>query len=246
MFIDNLIPSFFGALSSPFCFVDRLRHPKLVSFGLYANLKKMQQRQIIEGIDSIWDVGANHGQYAFMAHKVWPDLPIFSFEPDPDSYKCLKETFSRFEIKGKTYPLALDDNSQVRELLRYSDSVNNSLLKRDTEAPCSEAIEVSCSRLDDIPDTNEFNSAFLKLDVQGYEAKVLKGSESFLSKCRYVQIEVAFSPVYSGAADISEILVMMKKYGFECIQILDLLREQSQNGRLIEMDLLFSRIVEKA
>jgi FkbM family methyltransferase len=242
MFIDNLIPSFFGALSSPFCFIDRLRHPELISFGLYANLKKMHQKQIIEGIDSIWDVGANRGQFAFMAYKVWPELPIFSFEPDPVSYESLKETFSRFSIEGKTYHLALSDNSNPKELLRYADAVNNSLLKRHTEDPTSESVEVSCSKLDEIADINKFKAAFLKLDVQGYEASVLKGSEFFLSKCRYVQIEVAFSPAYSGAADIGEMLTLMKSYGFECIQILDLLRDKSKQNQILEMDLLFSRI----
>ncbi len=242
MFIDNLIPSIFGVLSSPLCFINRLRHPKLISFGLYANLEKMHQRQIIEGIDSIWDVGANRGQFAFMAHKVWPELPIFSFEPDPESFAGLKQTFSRFNIDGKIYHLALSNNSTPKNLLRYADAVNNSILKRHTEEPLSESIEVACAKLDEIVDSNKYNAAFLKLDVQGYEVNVLKGGESFLSKCRYVQIEVAFSPAYSGAADIGEMLTLMKSYGFECIQILDLLRDKSKQNQILEMDLLFSRI----
>jgi precorrin-6B methylase 2 len=70
MFLDNLLPSFIGAVAAP--------------------IAKMKSKGAISGIDSIWDVGANHGQFAFMAHNVWPDLPIYSFEPDPSSVEKLQ------------------------------------------------------------------------------------------------------------------------------------------------------------
>lgn len=90
MFLDNLLPSFIGAVAAPSYFIKRLLYPDMVSFGLLANLAKMSSRGTITGIDSIWDVGANHGQFAFMAHNVWPDLPIYSFEPDPSSVEKLQ------------------------------------------------------------------------------------------------------------------------------------------------------------
>jgi len=153
-----------------------------VSFGLLANLAKMSSRGTIAGIDSIWDVGANHGQFAFMAHNVWPNLPVYSFEPDPDSYEKLQNNFKKFSIIGQTFCYALSDKVESKQLLRYADNVNNSLLKNDSyEDGITESLTVECTTLNAISRVaSEVTSAFLKLDVQGFELAVLAGADSFL------------------------------------------------------------------
>lgn len=243
MFLDNLLPSFIGAVAAPICFIKRLRHPEMVSFGLLANLAKMKSRGTISDIDSIWDVGANHGQFAFMAHNVWPDLPIYSFEPDPSSFEKLQHNFKKFSIIGQAFCYALSDKVESKQLLRYADNVNNSLLKSELyEDGISESLTVECTTLNIISRVApEVNSAFLKLDVQGFELAVLAGAESFLEKCLFVQIEVSFSPTYSGGAHAGEIILAMRKYGFECIDILDLLRDKNGLHKIIEADLLFKK-----
>lgn len=244
MFLDNLLPSFVGAIAAPQCFIKRLQHPSMVSFGLLANLAKMKSRGTISKIDSIWDVGANYGQFAFMAHNVWPDLPIYSFEPDSISYENLELNFNKFSIKGKSFCFALSDTVESKRLLRYSDNVNNSLLENDTYADSSiDSMTVACTTLDVISKlAPEVNSAFLKLDVQGFELVVLRGAEAFLDKCLFVLIEVSFSPTYSGGAHAGEIILAMRDYGFECIEILDLLRDKKSLHKIIEADLLFKKI----
>jgi len=56
-----------------------------------------------------------------------------------------------------------------------------------------------------------------------------------------VQIEVSFSPTYSGGAHAGEIILAMREYGFECIDILDLLRDKNGSHKIIEADLLFKK-----
>jgi FkbM family methyltransferase len=241
MFLDNLLPTYIGALASPKCFVHRILYPEMVSFGLLANLSKMKSRGVINDIDSIWDIGANHGQFAFMANKVWPNLPIYSFEPDPDSYQKLVANFNRFSIKGNTYSYALSDKTESKEFIRYAEGVNNSLLTAtSTLQKPVDKIQVECTTLDSfskkIPD---FRAAFLKIDVQGFELAVINGAKNFLSRCKYVQIEVSFSPNYEGGAHAGEVMLAMRDLGFECIEILDLLRDKKSTNKLIEADLLF-------
>lgn len=244
MFLDNLLPSFIGAVAAPLSFIKRIRHPDMVSFGLLANLAKMRSRGIISGIDSIWDVGANCGQFAYMAHKVWPNIPVFSFEPDPDSYKKLQLNFEKFSIKGNSYPYALGDKVESKQLLRYADNVNNSLLQNDhyADGRAIDNVRVECTTLDIISRIiPEVNSAFLKLDIQGFELVALAGAENFLKNCLFVQIEVSFSPTYLGGAHAGEIILAMRGYGFECIDILDLLRDKNGSHRIIEADILFKK-----
>lgn len=242
MFLDNLLPSYFGALASPLNFILRIRYPEMVSFGLLASLSKMKSKGIISNIDSIWDIGANHGQFAFMANKVWPNLPIYSFEPDPDSYQKLVANFNRFSILGNTFIYALSDKTGSKEFIRYADDVNNSLLTATSSSQKSiDKIQVECITLDSFSKTlPDIRAAFLKLDVQGFELAVINGAKDFLTRCKYVQIEVSFSPNYEGGAHAGEVMLVMHDLGFECIEILDLLRDKKSANKLIEADLLFN------
>lgn len=244
MFLDNLLPSFIGALAAPFCFVKRIRYPEMVSFGMLASLKRMKLNRTIHGIDSIWDIGANHGQFAFMANSVWPELPIYSFEPDPATYHKLENHFKKFSIQGRTFSYALGNKLESKQLVRYSNNVNNSLLENNLlRDDVLDKYLVECITLDKIAlEFPEVKNAFLKLDVQGFELMVLAGANNFLKNCLFVQIEVSFSPSYLEGAHAGEILTKMNELGFECIEILDLLRDKTNGNKLVEADILFSRV----
>ena len=198
MFLDNILPSYLGALGSPKCFLKRLQHPELVSFGLLASLSAMRDRNVIANIDSIWDVGANQGQFAFMANTVWPTLPIYSFEPDPDSFEKLSANFKKFNILGKPYLSALSDKKEVKKLMRYGANVNNSFLTRNEENLST--IDVACTTLDLMGDSMpNIRAAYLKLDVQGFELTVLTGAQEFLKNVNMFKLKFPFhQPMLAG------------------------------------------------
>jgi FkbM family methyltransferase len=239
MFLDNLLPACMGALASPAALFRRLRHRELVSFGLLANLAAMRRKSVIADIDSVWDVGANQGQFAFMAHSVWPRLPIYSFEPDPECFSRLERNFSKFRIPGRPFNVALGAERREMELVRYAEKVNNSFLPRLSDHhTLQDRITVDCNTLDEIAKRfPEVRSAFLKLDVQGFELSVLNGADDFLGRCRYVLAEVAFSSAYAGGAHADEVMAALRGHGFECIQFVDVLRDA--DGSVVEADMLF-------
>ena len=242
MFLDNLLPSGLAVLAAPHAVWHRITNPKKVSFGLLANLYAMRRRKEIIGIDSIWDIGANEGQFAFMAHTVWPELPIYSFEPDPICFGKLDGTFKEFSISGRTFPCALGSEKITKSLIRYSESVNNSFLQRvDVKQDEQVKFEVQCATLDGVSEQIQWGrNAFLKLDVQGFELNVLAGAVDFLKRCRYVQIEVSFASTYHSGANADEVLRFMREHGFQCVEILDLLRNKQAGTRdITEVDLLF-------
>lgn len=242
MFLDNLLPASLGALAVPGAFMQRLKHPDMVSYGLLANLSAMQSKRVIHSIDSVWDVGANIGQFAFMAHYVWSNLPVYSFEPDPAVFGKLTLNRQRFSIPGEAFNCALGDQIGEVELFQCEDSVNNSLLEpafADLQAQ-TDRVSVQCRTLDDVLHASAFQPerALLKLDVQGFEHAVIQGASEFLQHCRYTIIEVALSSKYRHAAQAEDILRLMRERGFECIQILDVLRSDD-SSTILEMDLLF-------
>jgi FkbM family methyltransferase len=244
MFLDNLLPQFFGVIGSPICFIKRILYPEMVSFGLLANLAKMKSKGVIRDIDSIWDIGANRGQFAFMANSIWPNLPIYSFEPEKTSYECLVKNFKKYSFIGKTYNCAISNDTQSKQFYRFQNDVNNSLLENSSyKEGFIDSELVSCNTLDSIfSDVKDVNSAFLKLDVQGFELSVLAGATNFLEKCLYVLVEVSFSPTYAGGAHAGEVITVMRENGFQCINILDVLRDPAAPNKIMEADLLFENI----
>ena len=244
MYLDNLLPKGLAAFAAPGCLWKRILHPDLVSFGLMANLASARRRGLIREIDAIIDVGANVGQYAYMAHAVWPDAPVFSFEPDPACYAKLQSMFRRHGVPGQCLQLAVGERSEERSFRLQENSAQISFLARaDVAGGCSREIKVQCTTLDDaaklLPGRRR---ALLKVDTQGYEMAVLAGAREFLAGCAFVQLEVAFRRSYEGQPDAVAVMAHMRDRGFTCIEILDILRDRSAPGDPIaEADLLFAR-----
>lgn len=244
MYLDNLLPKGFAAFAAPKCLWKKILNPSLVSFGLMANLASARRRGLIRDIDAIIDVGANVGQYAYMAHAVWPDIPVFSFEPDPECYAKLQSTFHRHSLQGQCFQLAVGDRSEERYFRLQENSAQSSFLARsDVDGGCTREIPVQCTTLDDaarlLPRRRD---ALLKVDTQGYEIAVLAGAREFLTDCAFVQIEVAFRRSYEGQPDAIAVMSQMRDLGFVCVEILDILRDQSvPGGPIAEADLLFAR-----
>lgn len=251
MFLDNLISPHWAALADPRNFVLRLRYPELVSFGLLANLDAMRKKGVLEGIDAIIDVGANRGQFAYMASRVCPDVPVVSVEPDPDSFRGLKKVFDRFSIRGTCLRTALSDHTGIAKLNRYASDACNSLLSPvagDMVVTGSEDVEVTT--LDAVADeaVADARRLFLKIDVQGAELNVLAGALRTLRRCALVLVEVSFRQSYEGGARLHEVLACLDEQGFRVLEIIDTLRERRGRGAsLKEADLLlFNERLEEA
>lgn len=217
-------------------------HPKLVSFGLLANLHLLGKCGVFKEVDGIVDVGANIGQFAFMAHSALPGLPIFSFEPDAACFEGLQRTFKMHHINGKCFPLAISDEAGQAHLNVYASTANNSLLRRQHEEAVAIS-EVTCATLDGLwEELSALKAPFLKIDVQGAELAVLRGAKKFLERCKFVQLEVSLVSSYAGNAHVAEVMTVMRSAGFSCWEIVDVLRgKRPDDLGIAEMDLLFIR-----
>jgi FkbM family methyltransferase len=71
---------------------------------------------------------------------------------------------------------------------------------------------VQTVRLDDINEAS--GASFLKIDVQGAELDVLKGSRNILSKCAVVEVEAEFVEIYKGQPTFSQLDQWLNRSGF--------------------------------
>lgn len=240
MYLENLLPRHLAALAAPGCLLHRLLQPKLVSFGLMANLRAQRARGAFDGIGAVVDVGANIGQFAYMISRTLPAVPVHSIEPDPASFAGLQATFARFGIRGGCIHAAASDHAGEGALNRHADSVNNSML---AVSGGSGSVPVRLARLDDL--LGEMPAAarlLLKLDVQGYEMHVLRSAEATLARSNAVIVEVNFERTGTEFAKPEAVMGWLAARGFALHDLLDTLRHPAgEGGGLREADLLFLR-----
>jgi FkbM family methyltransferase len=194
--------------------LDLVRYHPRYSIGPYAYISSLK-------INTVIDVGAHTGEFAKMITGILPDAAVISFEP-------LKEEFLQLESqlrdipRARAFNLALGDQSGIVDMHRsaYSQSSSlRSMTKLHKEAfpeSAGEVMErVEVRRLDEIAAKLSLEPEILiKIDVQGYEDKVLAGADRVLSISKAAIIEVSFRELYEGQPLFDSIHATLKQKGF--------------------------------
>ncbi len=89
-----------------------------------------------------------------------------------------------------------------------------------------------------LSDLGDFSKGLLKLDVQGFELKVLEGATETLTRCAYVYAECSARELYEGQALYGEVAGFLAEHGFREISRHN---EMLIDGDLVQADFLFGR-----
>jgi FkbM family methyltransferase len=145
----------------------------------------------------IFDVGANVGDYSESLGKVFPSAKIYSFEPNPYSYDILSKNLTAYHSKKLNIGLS-EVPGKAKIFTDSSDlsSCHASLFKevienKKNEIPATE-IEVYIDTVDNFCRQEGIDHIdFIKIDTEGNEYKVLKGSSEMLTngKIQFIQFE---------------------------------------------------------
>ncbi len=82
-------------------------------------------------------------------------------------------------------------------------------------------IEVPVKRLDDI--LARYSTPFgLKIDVEGFEIAVLEGAEGIMADVEFAIVECALSKTFNRTERFSDLVELMRRYGFELYDILNI------------------------
>lgn len=135
----------------------------------------------------IFDVGANIGQTTSRFRRTYPHADIFSFEPFPSTFDQLEEKF-REDSQVHVYCLACSSERSQAEFHVSSVGLLNSLLPPIDDSdrgfsPGRKPIRVSTTTIDSFCGEHNIDHIdILKIDVQGAEELVLRGSASMLNR----------------------------------------------------------------
>lgn len=221
-----------------------LNWPKfsLTSFAMISQLMR-------QGVSpkTVIDVGANVGQFAVASAKLFPNVCVHSFEPNPACANLLSNHVKSLR-NVLVYPIALGDKDGEIAFHVNSHSHSSSILpltKNHLEAfPNARevsSIQVKVSTLDRVfSGVGLVKPVLLKLDVQGYEAQALRGAADTLKRVDYVVLEASFKPMYEGEMLFMDVVHLMEGYGFSFSRPIGWLPDP-HTGEIIQMDALFCK-----
>lgn len=221
--------------------LDILRTSKSPTHSLLG-LKNLAIRTIIDG-------GANTGQFARMISNIFTEAHIYCFEPLLEPFKELNQWAERQRNgKVKTFNLALGGGEGILEMFSHIEhSPSSSFLK--TTKLCESfypftkkhvSIPVKLTTLDKwvkslaSPLKPEI---LIKLDVQGYEDRVIRGGQKTFGIAKACILEVSLDQLYEDQATFKDISSLLYEFGYRYAGNLN--QTYADDGHVIYINAVF-------
>jgi len=203
----------------------------------------------ISGVDIIFDIGANEGQFAKEIRDSGYRGKTVSFEPLSSARVKLLELAKRDKNWIIHDQCAIGDQNGQIEINIAGNSVSSSvlpMLQSHSSAAVGSAYiaseRVPISRLDSVADKYlEPNSnLFIKIDTQGYEWQVLNGAHETLKRANGVLCELSLVPLYEGQRLWKDVIDRLDAEGF-ALWALQKGFTDPRTGQSLQMDAIFFR-----
>ncbi|HTW94976.1 MAG TPA: FkbM family methyltransferase, partial [Tepidisphaeraceae bacterium] len=136
----------------------------------------------------LFDVGGNYGVFTVALAREHPNSTIHTFEPGPRIFQVLEGNVRRNGLENvRRNPMAVSDSCGT---VRFTQSTSCDALNRLGEdvsdtTQGSRTFDVQAITIDDYcQNAGVDRIAFLKIDVEGAEPKVLRGARNMLTEQR--------------------------------------------------------------
>ena len=173
-----------------------------------------------------WDIGANIGLYSIYASLKHSDIQVISFEPSTSNLRTLSRNISinNLDKKITISQLPLSNLSFETKTLNETNFLEG--YSQNTFGPeinfegkkmnISNKYKILGTSVDYLTNNNILNFPnYIKIDVDGIEHLIMKGSIKTLNNEKLKSILVEINENYS--EQYTEILKIMEKSGFRCI-----------------------------
>ena len=214
----------------------------VVSGALFFNVYEKSESRFIKSICfkgmKTLDIGANIGYYTALTSKAAGEEGlIVAIEPDPESYKYLSKTINASKFDNIiSFNLAASDIKQKLPLFISKDNRGDNRLYQNEEN--RETIEVDCFTMDELLLGNQiYNLDLIKIDVQGYEPKVIKGMQQIIESSNELILLTEFWPkgILQAGENPQEYLTILRKMNFKLFELkpngsLILLKKENDNN----------------
>ena len=138
------------------------------------------QQNFANQINVIFDIGALYGYFSLISKSMFPQATVFSFEMNPESYSALVNNINCNKHLGiptsRCINMGLSNNTSLQKKV-FCDKFT---LIEDGES--ENLAQIDIMSIDDFCRISGFFPDLIKLDVEGYQAKILSGGENIIEK----------------------------------------------------------------
>lgn len=170
-------------LCNPRSHVER----QIIRDGLYAPHILHFMVEFLRPHTSVIDVGANVGAYSVPLATAFPDIQVHAFEPHPLAIERFqRNVFLNKAANIRLHPVGVGETSGIREFYMFDaeDVGSSSFVKPSTDDKRGRSVPLTVVALDDFFEEERQKVSVIKIDVQGYEAGVLKGARTIIARDR--------------------------------------------------------------
>jgi FkbM family methyltransferase len=228
-------------------------HPSLFALrqrgGLIDTFQRLSQSWFRElNIATVLDIGANIGQFAVTINSLLPKAQVYSFEPLPDCFEKL-QTRMRGVRNFMAFNLALGED------------IGDLMFERNNFSPSSSFLSISEVHKEAFPHTRDYSQVkvkierldhivenlvityplMVKIDVQGYEDRVLRGGAQTIRRSKIIILETSFMTLYKGQPLFDDIYQTLVNWGYTYAGALDQLYSP-HDGRVLQEDSVFVKV----
>ncbi len=197
-------------------------------------------------IDTVFDVGANDGDYSRILRILGYKNRIISFEPLKSVFELLqKESSKKKNWFAYNYAIGEENTFSTINIAgnSYSSSILEMLPAHVESEPKSKYIgreKIEIKRLDSVFSSfcNDDNKIMLKIDTQGYEKNVIDGASGILDKISLIQLEMSIIPMYKNETLFTEMISYLDEKGFQLASLEDGFYN-NKTGQLLQVDGIF-------
>jgi FkbM family methyltransferase len=205
---------------------------------------------------TILDVGANRGQFAEFLASRFPNAHIYSFEPLPNTFADLSNLAENMRNKKKqrvdVFNLALGEEEKVIEIICHEDHTPSSSFLQTTEFlegmyPLTKKqlpISVKMTTLDRWRKEQQIElepEILIKVDVQGFEDRVIKGGEETFGMAKACILEMNIDQLYKDQASCKDLFLLLYNLGYHYAGNLDQSFAFASDMHVISVDAIFIR-----
>ena len=197
-------------------------------------------------IEKIIDVGAHKGEFLEIMLKNENVNYFYAFEPQKNIFDQLNEKFSENK-KVTLFNCALDEKVSSKKLMINKLSMTSTLAEINensfylklknfltfSKSNFIDKYDVQTNTIDKIFEKTNLQKTLIKIDVEGFEINVIKGSQTKLKEIPFILLENQFGNHYKNNSfkDILKLLNqqnfrILKKFIFPTMHYQDILFEK--------------------
>jgi FkbM family methyltransferase len=218
--IFKQIISFFSRIGCIYLFSKKIvdYHDNLNNCELETNGELAFLQRNIADFKTVFDVGANVGEWSLLVNGLRPEASVYSFEPVGATYQKLAS--QNFNQNTKLYNLALGDSvGETEFFINADDSTLNSAYNRNDNRGASEKVKMDT--VDNFCMVNKIEKIdFLKIDVEGYELAVLRGAKKMIADHKIGVVQFEYGGTYIDAHILlKDVFVLFQFEGYAVYKI---------------------------